>query len=583
MAFRLAVKLSAGLVLALGLAAGPALASPPLVLDGQPCSLLAPVVEILHDPSGSLTLEQVSRPPWSTRFQAAHDAPTLRLGLSPTPLWLRFRLHESGPATAYYLELDSSQIQYIDAYLAQAQAGGQGPSFRKYFTGNARPVASRPVIFRTFVLPLPANPPPQEYSYLRLATSGPMVVRPYIWSEAGLQDRLNEDSYFFGIIFGVLAAMLLANLFFSTTLRDPAYLAYVLYVLSMIFFEAALYGQWDILFKLPTGINQGAPWMAAGLVTFMAVMFARLFLNTRGLTPFLDKALKFFAALGLLVGGLSLAGSYGLASRASHALGLAGPIMALWAGVVIWRKGNTSARYFLLAWSVMIVALFSMALKGLGLLPQAISSTATLPLATAIEAVLLSLALADRVRSLRRQQEETQLSERRFRQMSLTDELTQLYNKRFLDSRLQSEVDHATRSGQPLSVLVLDVDRLKDFNDSYGHAAGDLVLTTVAQVMRQRLRINDFACRSGGDEFVVIMPTTSLEQARWAAERIRSGVYEQNFQLAQGREVRVTLSAGAAQHLDGEDPAAFLARADQAMYQAKHTGRNRVRESKLVS
>lgn len=582
----LAGKLAVLLLWALGLAAvqtiaaSLAMAAPPMVLEGRDCYLLAPSVEILREPAGGLTLEQVQSPPWSTRFHTAQETPTLRLGISQHPVWLRFRLNEISGNPPYFLELDSSQIQNVDAYLAQASAvPGAEPVYREYFTGNSRPVHSRPVAFRTFVLPLPPNMPPQEYSYIRLANSGALVVRPYVWSQDGLEGRINADSYFFGIIFGVLAAMLLTNLFFYTTLRDPAYLYYVVYVLSILFFEAALYGQWDVWLKLSPAINQRAPWIAAGFVSTLAALFTRSFLRTRLLTPIYDKILKIFAGLGILEVGLALMGSYVLASQTGHFLGLTGPILAVLVGIKALRKGQSSARYFLMAWSVMAVALFTLALKGLGLLPQTISSTATLPLATAIESVLLSLALADRVRSLRRQREEAQQNERRFRQMSLTDELTQLYNKRFLDSRLQSEVDHTMRSAQPLSVLVLDVDHLKEFNDTYGHAAGDLVLITVAQVMRQRLRTSDFATRSGGDEFVVILPDTNLEQARWAAERIRAGIYEHNFQLSQGPDVRATLSVGAAQHQGGESPERLLERADQAMYQAKQEGKNRVRES----
>ncbi|MBU1274334.1 MAG: sensor domain-containing diguanylate cyclase [Proteobacteria bacterium] len=584
MACKLAGQLAAVLLLALCLGAAPALAAPPLVLEGKACYLLAPQMEILHDPGGGLTLEQVSSPPWSTRFQTAHDAPTLRLGLNQGSVWLRFRLQEAGPATAYYLELDSSHIQYIDAYLAEADpTAGHKPRYRRFFTGSSRPVSSRAVPFRTFVLPLPANPPPQEYSYLRLAASGTMTVRPYIWSEAGLQGRLNGDSYFFGIIYGVLAAMLLTNFFFFITLRDPAYLFYVLYVLCMLLFESSIYGQWDLLLKLSPDLSQKTTWIAGGLVASMAAWFTRLFLRTRALAPVMDNIIILFAGLGLVVAGLGLLGSYGLASRTTHALGLAGPVLALGAGVIVWRKGLLAARYFLMAWSVMAVAVFTMAVKGLGYLPQALSSTLTFPLATAIEVVLLSLALADRVRSLRRQREEAQQNERRFRQMSLTDGLTQLYNKRFLDSRLRSEVDHAARSGQPLSVLMLDVDLLKEFNDRYGHAAGDLVLTTVAQVMRQSLRTSDFPCRSGGDEFVVIMPETNLEQALWAAERIRTDLSGQILQVGPGDEARASLSAGAAQYQGEETPDQLLNRADQAMYQAKQTSQNRARPAKAAS
>ncbi|MCB2190847.1 MAG: sensor domain-containing diguanylate cyclase [Deltaproteobacteria bacterium] len=578
----LAVKLlwAVGLAAVQAVTAAPASAAPPLVLEGKDCYLLATSVEILRSPAQGLTLEQVRNPPWSTRFQAAQETPTLRLGINQRPVWLRFRIKEISGKPPYFLELDSSQIQNIDAYLAQAGSSGDPePSFREYFTGSARPVNSRPIDFRTFVLPLPPDMPPQQYSYVRLANSGALVVRPYVWSQDGLEGRLSSDSYFFGIIFGVLVAMLLTNLFFYTTLRDPAYLYYVVYVLSMIFFEMSLYGQWDVWFKLAPAVNQRAPWVAAGLVSALAALFTRSFLRTRLLTPKADKVLKVFAGLGVLEIGLALVGGLAMASITAHVLGLLGPVLAICVGLVALRKGQSSARYFLLAWSVMAVALFTLALKGLGLLPQAISSTTTLPLATALESVLLSLALADRVRSLRRQREEAQVSERRFRQLSLTDELTHLYNKRFLDSRLQSEVDHAVRSAQPLSVLALDVDYLKEFNDNFGHAAGDLVLLTVAQVMRQRLRNSDYAVRTGGDEFVVIMPETNLEQARWAAERIRAGVYEHDFQLNQVTQMRATVSVGAAQHQGEQSPARLLERADQAMYQAKQEGKNRVREA----
>ena len=156
----------------------------------------------------------------------------------------------------------------------------------------------------------------------------------------------------------------------------------------------------------------------------------------------------------------------------------------------------------------------------------------------------MSLALAERVRHMRHRGEEAERRERRFLQMSMTDGLTGLYNKRFFDSRLQSEMDHARRSGEPLSLLVVDVDDFKGFNDTHGHTEGDQVLKTLARVVRERIRTADFPCRYGGDEFVVIMPATEPEQAMLAAERVRSGFHDHPFHPGEGGTVWSSLSAG---------------------------------------
>jgi len=564
--------------LVLGAAAPPARSatSPLMIHAGQNSYLLAPYMEILSNPSRSLTLDQVRRPPWSARFHPAHDSPTLRQGLTTAAIWLRFRLAGLEPGRRYYLEMDSAQLEHLDAFvpLPPAAAGGP-PRYQKIEAGYQKPGAGRPIAFRTFIIPLSGGAPAGADYYLRMSNSGAVVVRPYLWTEQGLAGRLNWDNTFFGVIFGVLVAMLLTNLFFYVALRDPVYLFYVLYVSCMVVFEASLYGQWDQwLGGLPLP-GATALWLAAGLLTIFAAQFSRSFLRLPRYAPRLDKVFLAFMAAGVVVMGLTLAGLLHWAILTSHILGIMGPVVALWAAGLAWRRGYWPARFFLVAWSVLMVALFSLAVKGLGYLPQALSSTYTMPLATAIEAVLLSLALAERVRHMRHRGEEAERRERRFLQMSMTDGLTGLYNKRFFDSRLQSEMDHAYRSGEPLSLLVVDVDDFKGFNDTHGHTEGDQVLKTLARVVRERIRTADFPCRYGGDEFVVIMPATEPEQAMLAAERVRSGFHDHPFHPGEGGTFWSSLSAGLTQYQHGDTPEQFMSRADGAMYQAKREGGNR--------
>lgn len=163
-------------------------------------------------------------------------------------------------------------------------------------------------------------------------------------------------------------------------------------------------------------------------------------------------------------------------------------------------------------------------------------------------------------------------------EMAITDALTGLYNRRYMESHLATLVEQATGRAKPLAVLVLDIDYFKSVNDTYGHEAGDDVLREFATRVRKSIRGIDLACRLGGEEFVVVMPETDLAVAGLVAERIRRRIAGEPFVIDRGaRTIDVTLSIGLAA-LNGPDDSAakILKRADQALYRAKREGRNRV-------
>ena len=166
-------------------------------------------------------------------------------------------------------------------------------------------------------------------------------------------------------------------------------------------------------------------------------------------------------------------------------------------------------------------------------------------------------------------------SERRYKELSLVDELTRLFNKRYFNTHLQLEVERANRHGQPLSLLLLDIDNFKHHNDTYGHADGDRVLARLGQVIAESLRVNDIPCRYGGEEFTIILPGTSGEQATVVAERIRARFAGEIFQPTPQETVRKTISIGVTQYLANESGQSLLERADQNMYEAKQGGKNR--------
>ncbi|MFN3348982.1 PleD family two-component system response regulator [Pseudorhodoplanes sp.] len=161
---------------------------------------------------------------------------------------------------------------------------------------------------------------------------------------------------------------------------------------------------------------------------------------------------------------------------------------------------------------------------------------------------------------------------------AITDALTGLHNRRYMESHLGKLVETAVLRGKHLAVLVMDIDYFKSINDTYGHDCGDDVLREFAIRVRKSIRGIDLACRIGGEEFVVVMPDTDMAVAATVAERLRRKIASEPFPIEQGRRaIDVTISIGIAAMETAQDTAAkLLKRADQALYRAKRDGRNRV-------
>ncbi len=162
--------------------------------------------------------------------------------------------------------------------------------------------------------------------------------------------------------------------------------------------------------------------------------------------------------------------------------------------------------------------------------------------------------------------------------LSVTDRLTELYNHGYLHQRLEEELERSARFGHSVSLVMLDIDNFKQFNDRYGHPKGDRVLSAVSAVIRQNLREIDVAARYGGEEFVIVLPETDVAGAMSVAERIRQSVADFSHIVVDGGEpVRQTVSLGVAMYpLHATTAARLIEQADKAMYEAKHSGKNRV-------
>ena len=173
--------------------------------------------------------------------------------------------------------------------------------------------------------------------------------------------------------------------------------------------------------------------------------------------------------------------------------------------------------------------------------------------------------------------QELEVANKRLRKLSITDGLTELFNHRHVHQLLREEFERSSRTAEPVAVAMIDLDRFKQVNDTYGHPTGDVILYETARILEQTAREIDMVGRYGGEEFIVILPNTDEDEAGRFAERVRTAV-ETHLYRDEAQEIRMTCSSGVASFPDvGVDsPESLLKRADEALYVAKESGRNRV-------
>jgi diguanylate cyclase len=187
-------------------------------------------------------------------------------------------------------------------------------------------------------------------------------------------------------------------------------------------------------------------------------------------------------------------------------------------------------------------------------------------------------ALEERLALSRTEISNLQQSLEAIRAESLTDPLTGLGNRKYFDRSIEAMVQNAQVSGEPLSLLMFDIDHFKSFNDSYGHLTGDQVLRLVGMSLKQTIKGQDITARYGGEEFAVVLPNTALRQALTVADHIRRAVMSKELKKKSTGEIlgRVTISVGVSMLKPGDDTDSLIERADACLYAAKRAGRNRV-------
>jgi diguanylate cyclase (GGDEF)-like protein len=524
-------------------------------------------VAIMEDPSGKLDIDQVASPEMRGKFQAKQGN-RMSLGFNRSALWVRIPLKEVPSPRTNILEVAAPWMAQVDLYLP-----GRDGGWRKQSTGLDQP-SGRSGMATGFAMVLPRKTPLTGYAYLRLRSVVSLNAGLRLWSTSGFFNHATNKAYVFGALYGVIGAMALVNFIVFLTTRDKVYLLYIVYLSSLIINQFCLQGQ---ILALPPHLWHLVPNISlfvTSILFLFGAAFCRTFLNTKTYAPVADKMLQGFQAAVLVLLVFSLTNQIWFGTWLAHSLAIVGPCLAIAAG---WRalvQGFRPARAFLVAWIVLLFATMAWGAWSMGVELFASLPASFVTFAAAFESALLSLALADRIAMMQKERKMLMQRERRYRQMSITDDLSGLYNARYFWSKLDSEIKHAHDLGQPLGLVLLDVDDFKQFNDKYGHTEGDKVLAELGKLLKHTVRPADTPCRYGGEEFALVLPGAIGNSTHEVAERVRNSFAWRVFTPREELKIRVSASLGTAQLLPGDDAESLVKRADRALYEAKAKGKN---------
>lgn len=579
-----------------------------------PSRPVARELQFYRDDSAALGIEQVLAVP-ATRWQG-NEADVFSRGYDHAAWWLRFDVKRQVAIPDHdLLEIAYPVLDHVEVWvLHRDQVAAH------YLMGDKQPFASRPVPHRFFLVPLYLQAKEPYSVLLRVRTSSSVQVPLTLWDKnayvAHDQYRLMAE----GLYCGAMLVMVLYNFFVFFVVRERNYFYYVMYVLSILMFIVSLNGlAYQFLWPEATAWNDEAIIFSLSGTVLFGTLFTKRFLQLPSTLPRLVPVMHglVVAALLLMLGTFVL--SYDVLIRLVIAVAVFACLSALAAAGLRWRTGDVSSRYYALAWSSMLLGGIILALNKFQLLPQNLFTENAAQAGSALEVVLLSFALAERINSEKRLrfnaqqdaleaerrarhaqaealdaqrraneqlearvQERTEALEaanRRLAALSATDQLTGLKNRRFLDDLLHEEFQRCRRYGRPIALLLLDIDHFKRFNDTWGHVVGDECLRSVAASLRDAVRSHvDRVARYGGEEFCVVLPETDAEGAVVVAERIRAAVEALEFRVGD-RHVPVTVSVGVAALVPAShhESQMLVLNTDKALYEAKAAGRNCVR------
>ncbi|MEM9532673.1 MAG: diguanylate cyclase [Pseudomonadota bacterium] len=522
-------------------------------------------------------------------------------GFSPAAHWFAGRLtNVDHPQSDWILMLEYPLLDHVDVYVDLDAA-----TPLHLTSGDRESFSRRLRDHRFFSFPVRLEAGQSLRFALRVESDSSIQVPVRLMTADHLADDNFRSQFGMGLLYGTFAALILYNLLLFMSLGDRTFLYYVLYATSFGLLQFSLNGlSFQFLWPDDPTVANLSVVLLLPLAQIAMLQFCRSFLSLRTSAPTLD---HMALALMLLLSIVSFAAfvlPYALVIRAGTFFVFLSASLVIVGGVRAWSQGFESARYFVLAWALLILGMIAYAMVSFGVLPKSFLTTYGMQIGTALEMILLSFALAHRIRLLQEQNRrieadartemEARVDERTaalndaltrletanrvLEESSQRDGLTGVHNRRFLDLSLTRMWADAIDSGRPLALIVLDLDRFKEVNDQRGHLAGDDALRQVASTLVEALKDQDCVlARFGGEEFFVLLPRLAGGDLEPLCQTLRSAIEALSIS-SEDQTFRVTASVGGATMRAGQGKTYrdLVRRADKAMYEAKRRGRNQV-------
>jgi diguanylate cyclase (GGDEF)-like protein len=584
-------------------------ASTDLQISNEPSYALSRYFSALKYDGSDLTLEEVRRKREAGEFSSVDPRSTsaTNFGLTRSKIWL----HQNFTTDAilperWLLEVAHSSLDSVDVFIAE-----EGGDYLRQHAGDQLPFAAKALPHRHHLFELNLKPSTGYSLYVRAESSGTLSVPVNLWQPDALWADDQVSYALLSCYFGLLAGLMVYNLFLFLSLRDKLYLFYVAFIGFLALGQAGLAGLTG-QFMWPNNalLTHLSPTGGVSLAGIFGVYFAHRFL---GSTPRDLKMQWVMPLLGIMFATsftITLFVSYFVAAVLINITSLLFALSAFLMGGVSLYRGQPGARFFVLAWVSLLLSILVIALHNLGILPSNGFTANALMFGSAAEMLLLSLALADRINSLQRLQDQAQQdalkvnremvdalreSERQLesrvtartaeleqtndeltRNKALLekqanhDALTGLANRKLLKDRLLGAQLRSQRNQKNFALLVIDLDRFKQVNDRFGHIAGDEVLIQVARRLQSHLREVDTVARIGGDEFVVILESVRSRDAILILQGHLLADVARPILVREQQEVSIGMSIGMAIYPeDTTDIESLFHIADRQMYAAK--------------
>ena len=533
-------------VLAAGLWSDPVIVLEP----GAERPEMAGTLLLLEDSSGRMTLDDALAA--RAKFTLWKDKEP-NVGFTSSAWWARLALDNRSGHTDWLLEHAYPPMESIQLFVVR-----DGKLVRSYVSGDSVRYDERPAQTRTFVFPIDPGTGITEY-YLRCSTQSAMVFPLRVWHRESFAVQESQNQLLLGMFFGLMAVMVLYNLFIWASTRERSYLYYVLFVASHILFQACVLGAAVVY------LWSRSPWWTdhslvifASLATAFSALFTREFLQTRRWVPRLHRVVNGCLIIALVNCVASLLMPYRVSIVVTNTTLIVFSVVYVVTALSTIRRGYHPARLYLVAWLALLIAVVVVALKNFGLVPSNALTSNALQIGAVVEVTLLSFAITDRINLLRREKLDAEQELREATEERLyTDALTGLGNRiRLLSSYPQIS--------DPVLYLV-NIDHFKQINDFYGNRIGDAVLLELARRIQEVSSPGPSTLfKLHADEFALVVEGRMGEEAILAHGRNLYAAAQMDPYEVSEQQIRLDVSIGIS-----HDESALLEQADMALTQAR--------------